>query len=90
MLILGKRFEVRKAYPKGAQGVLVNDLLFIDDLNKYLIKNIRDACARNNNPRPKPKSSDTNSDLIYKPVFANFLYLTFDPPPTHPPTAPKK
>ena len=44
----------------------MNDQQFIVLLNKYFIKDIRDACSRNNNPRAKPKSSDTKSDLINK------------------------
>ena len=37
LLICGKQFEVPEAYPKGAEGRLVNDQQFIDDLNKYLV-----------------------------------------------------
>ena len=56
----------------------MNDQQFIDDLNKYLVKDISDTCARNTNPRAKPKSSDTKSNLIYKCVFADFLkYLIY-------------
>ena len=50
--------------------VLVNDQQFIEELEKYLVK---DACAWNNNPRAKPKSSNMKSNLIYKHVFADFL-----------------
>ena len=60
-------------YPKGAAGRLLNDQQFIDDLNKYLVKDICDACAWNNNPHAKPKSSDTKSDLMSKCVFPDFL-----------------
>ena len=67
MLIHGKRLEVLEAYPKGIEGRLV-----IDELNQYLVKDIRDACARNTFAIAKPKSSDTKSDLIYKHVFADF------------------
>ena len=62
----GKLVEVPKAYPKGAKGRLVDDQRFIRELEELLPKDIRDACARNTNPRAKPEASDTNSDLIYK------------------------
>ena len=51
----------------------MNDEQFIDDVNKYLVKDIRDACARTRNPRAKPKSLDMESHLFYKCVFAEFL-----------------
>ena len=59
MLICGNQFEFPKAYPKDAEGWLVNDQQFIDDLNKYLVKDIRDACARNSNPHAQRKLSNT-------------------------------
>ena len=68
-----KFFEVPEAYPKGAEGRLVNDKQIIRELEELLAKPIRNACARNTNPRAKPKASDTKSDLIYKRVFAAFL-----------------
>ena len=73
MFICGKLFEVPEAYPKGAEGRLVNDKRFIREVEELLAKDIRNACARNTNPRAKPKASDTKSDLICKCVFANFL-----------------
>ena len=69
MFIRGKLFYVPEAYPKGAEGRLVNDKRFIRELEELLVKDIRNACARNTNP----KASDTKSDLIYKCVFADFL-----------------
>ena len=59
-------------YPKGADGRLVNDQQFIEQLEKYLVG---DACAQNSNARAKLKSPDTKSNLIYKHVFADFLSL---------------
>ena len=73
VFIRGKLFEVPEAYPKGAEGRLVNDKRFIREPEELLVKDIRDACARNTNPRAKPKASDTKSDLIYKRVFGDFL-----------------
>ena len=73
VFICRKFFEVPEAYPKGAGGRLVNDKRFIRELEEMLVKDIRNACARNINPRAKPKASDTKSDLIYKRVFADFL-----------------
>ena len=43
----------------------MNDKRFIRELEELLVKDIRNACARNTNPRAKPKASDTKSDLIY-------------------------
>ena len=56
VLIRGKLFEVPEAYPKGAEGRLVNDKRFIRELEELLVKDIRNACARNTNPRAKPKA----------------------------------
>ena len=75
MFIRGKLFEVPEAYPKGAEGRLVKDKQFIRELEELLAKDIRNACVRNTNPRARLKASDTKSDLIYKRVFADFLYL---------------
>ena len=79
VFIRGKLFEVPKAYPKGAERRLVNDQRFIREPEELLVKDIRNACAQNTNPRAKPKALDTKSDLIYKRVFADFLLL----PPRH-------
>ena len=73
MFIRGKLFEVPEAYPKGAEGRLVNDKQFIRELEELLVKDIRNARARNTNPRAKPKASDTKTDFIYKCVFGDFL-----------------
>ena len=51
----------------------MNDQRFIEEPEKYFVKDIRDACAWNNNLCARPKSSDTKSNLIYKCVFAAFL-----------------
>ena len=73
VLIRGKRVEVSEVYPKGTEGRLVNDQRFIQELQQFLSKDIRDACARNTNPHTKPKPSDMKTALIYKRVFAGFL-----------------
>ena len=73
VFIRGKLFEVPEAHPKGSEGRLVNDKRCIRELEELLVKDIRNACARNTNLRAKPKASDTKSDLIYKRVFADFL-----------------
>ena len=73
MFICQKPLGVPEAYPKGVEGWLVNDKRIIRELEELLAKDIRNACARNMNPRAKPKVSDTKSDLIYKRVFADFL-----------------
>ena len=51
----------------------MNDQQFVQELEQFLLKDIRDACAQKSNPRTKLKSSDTKCDLIYKCVFADFL-----------------
>ena len=73
VFIYGTLFDVPEVYPMGAEGRFVNDKQFIRELEELLVKDIRNACARNMNPRAKPKASDTKSDLIYKRVFTNFL-----------------
>ena len=73
VFIRGKLFEVPEAYPKGAEGRLVDNKRFIRELEELLVKDIRNACARNTNPRAKPTASDTKSDLIDKRVFGDFL-----------------
>ena len=56
-------------YLADASGQLERDQLFIDDVSKRL----RAACQFNPNPGAKPKSSDTETDLIYKRAFCNYL-----------------
>ena len=73
VFIRGKLVEVPEAYPKGAEGRLVNDQQFIRELEELLVKDICGACARNTNPGAKPKASDTKTALIYKRVFGDFL-----------------
>ena len=73
VFICRKFFEVPEAYPKRAEGRLVNNERFIRELEELLVKDTRNACARNTNPRAKPKASDTKSDLIHKRVFGDFL-----------------
>ena len=73
VLICGKHVQVPEASPKGAEGRLVNDQQFIDELEHFLAKDTRNACARNNNPCAKPRASDTKTALIYKRVFTDFL-----------------
>ena len=51
----------------------MNDQPFIQELEELFAKDIRDACARNTNRRAKPKSSDTNTTVIYKHVSGDFL-----------------
>ena len=68
VFVRGKLFEVPEAYPKGAEGRLVNDKRFIRELEELLVKDIRKTCAWNTNPRGKPKALDTKSDLVYKRV----------------------
>ena len=59
-------------YLTDASGQLERDQLFIDDLCKQLVKELRAACQLNPNPGAKPKSGDTKTDLIYKRAFCNY------------------
>ena len=65
--------KVPDGYPANAFGQLERDQLFIDDLSKQLVAELRAACQFNPNPGAKPKSSDTKTDLIYKRAFCNYL-----------------
>ena len=73
VLIRGKRLKVPEVYSEGAEGRWgsVNDQQFIQGLEQFLAKDIRDACARNSNPVEKLKPSDTKTALIYERVFAD-------------------
>ena len=73
VFVRGKCVELPEAYPKGAQGQLVNDQRCIRELEEFLAKDIRDTCAQSTNLRAKPKASDTKTALIYKCVFGDFL-----------------
>ena len=53
----------------------MNNQRFIREPEEFLVKDIREACVRNTNPRAKPKVSDTKIALIYKRVFSDFLKL---------------
>ena len=57
----------------------MTDKHFIEELEKYVVKDIYDACAQNNNPLGKPKSSDTKSNLFYKRVFLRLLVVGSTP-----------
>ena len=73
VFIRGKLVEVPEAYPKGAEGRLVNDQQFIQELEELPAKDICDACVRNTNPRAKPKASGTKTAFLHKRVFGDFL-----------------
>ena len=49
------------------------DQLFINDLAKQLVVELRAACQLNPNPSAKPKSTDTKANLIYEHAFCNYL-----------------
>ena len=73
VLIRGEWRKVPDGYPADASGQLERDQLFINDLSKQLVVELRAACQFNPNPGAKPKSSDTKTDLIYKRAFCNYL-----------------
>ena len=64
VLICGEWRKVPDGYPVDASGQLERDQLFIDDLCKQVVKELRAACHLNPNPGAKPKSGDTKTDLI--------------------------
>ena len=73
VLIRGERRKVPDGYPTDAPGQLQRDQLFINDLSKQLVAELRAASQFNPNPGAKPKPSDTKPDLIYKRAFCNYL-----------------
>ena len=73
VLIRGEWRKVPDGYPADASGQLERDQLFIHDLCKQLVAELRAACQLNANPGAKPKSGDTKTDLIYKRAFCNYL-----------------
>ena len=73
VLIRGEWRKVPDGYPADASGQLERDQLFIDDLCKQVVPELRAACQLNANPGAKPKSGDTKTDLIYKRAFCNYL-----------------
>ena len=73
VLICGEWRKVPDGYLGDASSQLERDHLFINDLSKQLVAELRAACQFNPNPGAKPKSSDTKTDLIYKRAFCNYL-----------------
>ena len=73
VLIRGEWRKVPDGYPADASSQLERDQLFINDLSKQLVAELRAACPFNPNPGAKPKPSDTKADLIYKRAFCNYL-----------------
>ena len=73
VLIRGEWCKVPDGYPADASGQLERGQLFIDDLCKQVVPELRAACQLNVNPGAKPKSGDTKTDLIYKRAFCNYL-----------------
>ena len=73
VLIHGEWRKAPNGYPRDAYGQLERDQLFINELAKQLVVELRAACQLNTNPGAKPKSCDTKADLIYKRAFCNYL-----------------
>ena len=73
VLICGEWRKVPDGYPADAFGELERDHLFINDVSKELVVELRAACQFNPNAGAKPKSSGTKTDLIYKRSFCNYL-----------------
>ena len=73
VLIRGEWRKVPDGDPRDASGQLEGDQLFMNDLAKQLVAELRAACQLNPIPGAKPKSSDTKADLIYKCAFCNYL-----------------
>ena len=73
VLIRGEKRKVPEGYPADASVQLEHDQLFINDLSKQLVAELRAACQFNPKPGAKPKSSDTKTDLIYKRAFWKYL-----------------
>ena len=73
VLIHGEWRNVPDGYPRDASGRLERDQLFINDVAKRLVAQLRAACQLNPNPGAKPKLSDTKVDSIYKRAFCSYL-----------------
>ena len=73
VLIRGEWRKVPDGSPTDASGRLECDQLFINDLSKQLVVELRTACQFNPNLGAKPKSGDPKTDLIYKCAFYNCL-----------------
>ena len=73
VLIRGEWCNVPDGYPADASGQLERDQLFIDDVSKQLVVELRAACQFNPNPGAKPKSGDTKTALIYERALCNYL-----------------
>ena len=73
VLIRGEWRKVPDGYPADASGQLEREQLFINDLSKQLVAELRAACQFNPNPGAKLKSSNRKTDLIYKRAFCNYL-----------------
>ena len=73
VLIRGQWRKVRDGYPRDASAQLDRDQLFINELAKQLVPELRAACQLNPTIGVKPKSSATKADLIYKHAFGNCL-----------------
>ena len=66
VLIRGEWHKVPDGYLRDASRQLERDQLFINDVAKQLVAELRAACQPSPNPGAKPKSGDTKADLIYK------------------------
>ena len=74
VLIRGEWRKVRRCWiatPKDAYGQLECDEQFINELAKQPVVDLHVACHLN--PGAKPKSTDTQMDLIYKHAYNNYL-----------------
>ena len=60
-------------YRRDASDQLEEDQLFINDLAKQVVPELRAAYQLSPNRGAKPKSSDTKTDLIHKRAFCNYL-----------------
>ena len=73
VLIRGEWRKVLDGYSRDAFFKLERDQLFINELAKQRVVELRTACQLNTSLGEKPKSSDTKLDLIYKRALCNYL-----------------
>ena len=64
LLVRGEWHKVPDGYPRDASGQFL-DQVFINDLAKQLVVELRAACQLNPNSGAKPKSRHTKADLIH-------------------------
>ena len=75
MWIFRNWYKVPSRYPPNADGQLFNDQEFCRKLQDDLKKEIFGMCTKNPMEASKPRSTDTEANLIFKRVLCNYLQV---------------